>query len=223
MEKRQQPREMGAPAWMVTFGDMMSLLLCFFVILVALSEVQEDKFEMLVNSLRRGFAYEHSTGHRDSADYNDVFQRLAALLAKDTGAQRPRGVRVQSLAGNSFQVTSVKKGERLMINGDVSIDFGRAELKPQCKKVLDQVAELISGYPNRIEIVGYASAQDNVDDPYQLSWDRARAALEYLVYRGVKRERIMAVGAGIGSAAAGALEDPQRIDITVTEEVVKDS
>ena len=130
---------------MVTFGDMMSLLLCFFVILVALSEVQEDKFEMLVNSLRRGFAYEHSTGHRDSADYNDVFQRLAALLAKDTGAERPRGVRVQSLAGNTFQVTSVKKGERLMINGDVSFDFGRAELKPQCKKVLDQVAELISG------------------------------------------------------------------------------
>ena len=224
MQRRQQPGQIGAPAWMVTFGDMMSLLLCFFVILVALAEVKEEKFDMLVNSLKRGFGYERSVAHRSSADYNDVFQRLAVLLAKDTGAERPRGVRVQGLAGNSFQVTSVKKGERLMINGDVSFDFGRAELKDRCKKILDQVAELISGYPNRIEIVGHASAQDNVDDPYQLSWDRARAVLEYLVYKGVGRERIMAVGAGFSApGVGGALEDPQRIDITVTEEIVKGS
>ena len=33
----------GAPEWMVTFGDMMSLLLCFFVILVSMSEMKQDQ------------------------------------------------------------------------------------------------------------------------------------------------------------------------------------
>jgi chemotaxis protein MotB len=34
----------GAPAWMVTYGDMMSLLLCFFVLLASMSSIQESKF-----------------------------------------------------------------------------------------------------------------------------------------------------------------------------------
>lgn len=34
--------EEGAPAWVVTFGDLMSLLLCFFVLLLSFSEMDRD-------------------------------------------------------------------------------------------------------------------------------------------------------------------------------------
>ena len=221
-ERQKQQQQVGAPAWMVTFGDMMSLLLCFFVILVALAEVKEEKFQVLVNSFRRYFGYETSSGHVDATKYNDVFQRLSALRAKPTDYRRLRGSRTESLVGKSFRVTSVKKGERLTVSGDVSFEAGRAELKPQGKRLLDEIADLIRGYPNRVEIVGHACREDNVDDPYQLSWDRARAVLEYIVYKDIKRNRIMAVGAGLTRASdTEGLGDPRRIDITVTEEVVR--
>lgn len=46
----------GAPAWMATFGDMMNLLLCFFVLLFSMSTVDAQKFELLVASLNSSFS-----------------------------------------------------------------------------------------------------------------------------------------------------------------------
>ena len=45
----------GSPAWMATFSDLMNLLLCFFVLLFAMSSIDEDKFEELVASLSASF------------------------------------------------------------------------------------------------------------------------------------------------------------------------
>lgn len=55
-KKRQEPKAAsGSPAWMATFADLMNLLLCFFVLLFAMSSVDEDKFEQLVASLSASF------------------------------------------------------------------------------------------------------------------------------------------------------------------------
>ncbi len=42
----------GAPAWMATFADMVTLLMCFFVLLFAMSTTQQETFKELVESLR---------------------------------------------------------------------------------------------------------------------------------------------------------------------------
>ena len=45
-KKRQEDEvEEGAPMWIVTYGDMMSLLLTFFILIVSFSSIQETKFE----------------------------------------------------------------------------------------------------------------------------------------------------------------------------------
>ena len=53
MAKQKKPEEQpaGSPAWMATFSDLMNLLLCFFVLLFAMSNVDEEKFEELANAL----------------------------------------------------------------------------------------------------------------------------------------------------------------------------
>lgn len=45
----------GSPAWMATFGDLMNLLLCFFVLLFASSTVDQEKFEQIVASFTQSF------------------------------------------------------------------------------------------------------------------------------------------------------------------------
>ena len=53
--KKSEPKA-GAPEWMVTYGDTMTLLLCFFVIIVSMSEVKKDeKFQQVVESIRKAF------------------------------------------------------------------------------------------------------------------------------------------------------------------------
>ena len=60
------PVEEGAPTWVVTFGDLMSLLLTFFILLFSMSEIEVEKFRMAVNSLHEGFG-------ESTIDLGDVF------------------------------------------------------------------------------------------------------------------------------------------------------
>ncbi|MBP3887112.1 MAG: OmpA family protein [Cellulosilyticum sp.] len=50
MKKKEDEPKKGAPAYMNTYGDMMTLLLCFFVLLFAMSSIDADKFQQLVSS-----------------------------------------------------------------------------------------------------------------------------------------------------------------------------
>lgn len=53
--RRSEDAPQGSPAWMATFSDLMNLLLCFFVLLFAMSSVDQEKFEELVVSLSASF------------------------------------------------------------------------------------------------------------------------------------------------------------------------
>lgn len=57
MRKRKikQPKQVGSPLWMTTYADMVTLLLCFFVLLYGISNVDAEKFRGLMSSLRGGF------------------------------------------------------------------------------------------------------------------------------------------------------------------------
>ena len=46
--------EEGAPAWMATFADLMSLLMCFFVLLLSFSEIDLEKYKQVAGSMKVG-------------------------------------------------------------------------------------------------------------------------------------------------------------------------
>jgi len=53
-----EPEEIGIPEWVVTFGDMMSLLLTFFIMLVSLSEIkEEEQYQAMTDSIQESFGY----------------------------------------------------------------------------------------------------------------------------------------------------------------------
>lgn len=94
--KKEDAPPAGAPAWMATFSDLMNLLLCFFVLLFAMSSVDEDKFEQLVASLSASFGVMEggstsviegtliSSGVNDLNELNDYYESLG--LNKDSDA-----------------------------------------------------------------------------------------------------------------------------------------
>lgn len=55
-KKKEEAPAPGAPAWMATFGDLMNLLLCFFVLLFSMSSIDAAKFEALASSLSQTFS-----------------------------------------------------------------------------------------------------------------------------------------------------------------------
>ena len=61
--KEEEPPK-GAPAWQSTFADLMNLLLCFFVLLFAMSTVDAQKFELVAASFSQSFSIFSAGGAR---------------------------------------------------------------------------------------------------------------------------------------------------------------
>ncbi|MDO3386768.1 flagellar motor protein MotB [Gilvimarinus sp. SDUM040013] len=92
-EENECECEPGLPAWLATFGDLMSLLMCFFVLLLSFSEMDAMKFRRLAGSLAQAFgvqaklnvtevpkgtsiiAQEFSPGKPDPTPITEIFQR----------------------------------------------------------------------------------------------------------------------------------------------------
>lgn len=51
-KKRDDQEEPSSPAWMVTYGDMMTLLLCFFVLIISFSNIDEIRFSLSMRALQ---------------------------------------------------------------------------------------------------------------------------------------------------------------------------
>lgn len=56
----------GAPAWMATFADLMSLLMCFFVLLLAFSEMDLQKYKQVAGSMREAFGVQREVFAKES-------------------------------------------------------------------------------------------------------------------------------------------------------------
>jgi len=180
--KKREPA--GIPAWMVTFGDMMSLLLCFFIMLFALSIITPVRFQALVDTLRQDFAgYAGAAQVRQRAD-------KTTTTATDSDA---RSRRISALAGG--QPTPGPPGEQtdvhtILLDGEtirgglIRFELGGSELTEQARWDLRATLPILRGSPQRIEVRGYV-APDEGGGMYQrvsdLAFYRALSVVDYLV------------------------------------------
>ena len=52
---KRKKQKQGAPAWLLTFGDLLTLLLTFFVLEISFASLSSSKMKEVISSLRRGF------------------------------------------------------------------------------------------------------------------------------------------------------------------------
>ena len=129
----------------------------------------------------------------------------ASLNLSTPGAGRAGSVRGEaSASGTRPVVRIVRTGDRLRYeNGEIEFETGSAELKGETTdRVLDQLAMALKRYPALIvRVEGHTDSRGSVLANQRLSVDRARAIQAALVERGVKGERLAAVGLGETHAA----------------------
>jgi chemotaxis protein MotB len=203
MAKKKKEGPAGAPAWMVTYGDMMTLLLCFFVILVAMSEIKEDrKYEDVVRSIREAFGFVGGVG----ALPTDMVPRTS-LLDKTLEASRPYepnnvgDSQQEGIHGKSFRITQVREGVAVAYGGTITFERFDTKLSPRGSEQVSKIADLLRGHNTKIEIRGHATSEPlPADSPhrdaYDLSYGRARAVAEALIGQGIRASRIRLVAAG---------------------------
>lgn len=180
----------GIPEWVVTFGDMMSLLLTFFIMLVSLSEIkQEDKFQALVEAFRQQFGYDKSL---DSLTPGDTRPRSTAMSniatmgrakIKDTAKG---GTEVKAPHGEEESVRIIRQGNPTAVGSVVFFERGSEVLSDVAKRELMFLADQLRGKPQKIEVRGHTApevAARNVDPTrsMELSYRRAVIVAKFLI------------------------------------------
>jgi len=202
----------GVPEWVVTYGDMMSLLLTFFIMLVSLSEVVADKkYRAILESLQKYTGYRTSPSSPPGKNFplNSMVLQLESLGSFTNKKEKNShgGVRSQSVEGQELRVLRSREGKSTRVGLPVLFDAHSAELDEQDKAQLLGIIQQIAGKPNKIEIRAHASSDPLPEnsafpDKCVLTYQRARNVLNFFEAAGIAHERLRI-------AAASDVEPPQ--------------
>jgi chemotaxis protein MotB len=199
--------------YMLTYSDMITLLMTLFVVLYAQSKVDTVKFNALAESLSNAFsmpgvqAREGEGGHSLSPTDAVLTPPPGTGLApkkspkRDPFQEKARSTLASEIKTGSIHMTTEARGIVLALAGDSFFKSGSANLEEGSIATLSKVAELLRGLPNPIAVEGHS---DNTlmarDDPLgsnlMLSAARAVAVTEALELLDIPKERLSATGFG---------------------------
>ena len=227
----------GVPDWIITYGDMMSLLLTFFIMLVSMSEVkQNDKFQGVADSLHEHFGYDLSNASLAPGDLKPRNSSLSALAL--TGRSRRKNVmeggsKEKSLQGEEPRVRIIRPGNRTTIGSVVYFEDLSAELSDEAKQDLTRLKEVLGGKPQKIEVRGHTSSKplppdQNLQDHWELSFRRAHNTMQFMVAELKIDPRRIRMSVAGPHEPVHTSPDPEkmranpRVDVFLLEEVVSD-
>ncbi len=206
----------GAPAWVVTFGDMMSLLLAFFILLLSFSDVDAAKFNEVRGSIREalGVATANETAALPEAEAGGgmATRRLVEHLIADLV---PR-LRATGVGGVQVEVLEIARGVVLRFSADDLLLPGTAELRPSAGPLIAYLAVEVIAAQESFELAVETRTAEGApraprfEDELALTTAQTITVAQALrAYEGVRPERIRPVGRGlvappVGHRAVGA-------------------
>jgi chemotaxis protein MotB len=206
--KKERKESEGAPAWMVTYGDMVTLLLTFFVLLLAMSEVKkEDRFIEFMQAIKKAFGYvggvravplEHVQMPRN---VNFTEMLIIPLHSHDFSKARDPGVR-----GKRPSTRDNRPKDVYVVGGRLQFAPLSAELLPEEAARISQLAEELRGLSTRLRISGHCSRRPVDDTPFarhrDLAYQRACVVADALIAHGIDADRIVIEAAGTSNPVA---------------------
>lgn len=235
----------GAPEWMVTYGDMVTLLLCFFVLIVSFSEIKkEDDFQAVVEEIKKAFGMRGGGGKLPTDDdpTMSLIQRLEAIRMRQEKIPNKSNTQDPGQEGREPRVTRIRPGMLFTVGGRVIFESGSAELSQESQDQLRQMVGSVDlkGSNNIIEVHGHASSFElfgtvgppgqDVEDLDTLSFRRAKAVKDFLASDelGINPARVRLIGNAdrepIKPRAYQSADQAQnrRAEVFVSESLVKD-
>lgn len=190
----------GAPAWMVTYGDLMTLLLVFFVMLLSFSEIDSIKYRALTESLREAFGSQRVKElHLSPPSESRITQGKGAM--DSAILDELRSIIPQAFPG-ALPNEHDGRGYLLRVPGRVLFETGKDELRPEMKPHLQRIADLLTSRPGlTLRIDGHTDDVPIRNERFRSNWElsagRALAVVHFLINDcGVPPTRLSAASFG---------------------------
>ena len=192
----------GAPAWLTTFSDLMSLLLCFFVLIVSMSSVDPQEFNKASGALKGSLGILSE----DPSTMELVHVIVPKISDVELGEISTAISKLQDFVETQKQQESIKvsitsKGVAIRILTPLLFERGHAELKPQGMPFLAKIFDMSKGWDNTIRVAGHTDDLPIVNGMYDSNWElaytRARNAIKFGInYSAIEPSRFSVVGYG---------------------------
>lgn len=228
----------GVPEWVVTYGDMMSLLLTFFIMLVSLSEVVADKkYRAILDALQRYVGYRTGPISPPGQNFplNSVVARLKTLGShtNDDDKTARGGVKTRGPQGEDFRVFRTPEGIPRRAGSPIAFAPGSAVLSEEARRELVRIAAELAGKPNKVEIRAHCGpdplpADSPFRDKLELTYERGRAIRDFLLTleTPIAPERMRIAAAAdhepLGRTVDRLSETPDRAEILILDAYASD-
>lgn len=198
MIKKEEEHEGSSERWLLTYSDLITLLMIFFVIMYASSRVDANKFKSISNSFRITFGGEASIvdgGEGTSIGMNNEESKLKEI--KET---LDKYLKENKLTGN-VTTKIEERGLVVSINDTVFFESGEAEIREDVLKKIIQIGNILKHQENYVRIEGNTDNKPihnyKFESNWQLSSVRAANVVQLLVEGcGFPPEKLSSVGYG---------------------------
>ena len=153
--------------WLTTYADLISLLMIFFVVMFASSEISKDKLLAISESLRRALT-------KESVQASSVGVAILSDPSRSTVTSASEAVREAARAfgiDKSVSFSTDERGTIISIVDSVFFDPGDTAIKDRVKILLREVAKFCKDTDSQVVIEGHTDDQDIRTDTIASNWE----------------------------------------------------
>ena len=222
--------------WLTTYGDMVTLLLTFFVFLYSFSSIDVQKFQKMIYSFQSAIGVlsggvigvpeeEVSVGEQPVTPSKDVY--FNAMKAQKIHEMIVKMLEAEELT-EGVVVRVEERGIVISIMDGILFPTGSIDLYPSAKRLIYKIGQIIKELPSQISVEGHTDNVPLRGGPYRdnlgLSAMRAASVGSYLSEVGVDTKRIRTVGYGSSRPLVPNDTDEhrrinRRVDIVILSDV----
>lgn len=203
LRRRTQEAKNGAPGWMVTYSDLVTLILVFFILLFSMSQIDIIKFKAITQSYREHFLdfypsiipLENPAGVDTEQPDKDKASEdsLKNLLVEVQSFLDKNGLEDVIIANRT------ERGVVLVLQEQVLFDPGEANLIGDSHEFLNKVGELLTNLPNMVKVEGHTDDVPMNSYRYPSNWElsaaRASSVIKFFIENHkIDSSRFIAVG-----------------------------
>lgn len=241
-KKKHEDEHDNSERWLLTYSDLITLLMIFFVVMYAMSNIDAQKYEVLSQSLEgalnpSGFGGQGSGGSSTSGggiDQSTADQLAQALADASSDTVDPKlaaaALEIQNLIKekgleDKVSVSVQERGVVVGLMNTVLFDSGSAQIKPDASSTLIAIGQIANGVHNYIRVEGNTDDVPQSSAQFPSNWElsviRATEVVKLLISQsGVAPDRISAVGYGeyrpsVPNTSVGNRAKNRKVDIVI--------
>jgi len=225
MKKPEKRERKGAPAWMLTYGDMTTLLLTFFILMFTTAEIEGRELRLILSAFRGSFGLHKGGLTLSEGVLAELGQQVETLPAKEKGDKLAKALKKAvsifqpEVKSRKVKVTEDERGIIISLVADAFFESGSTELTQEGMAIIGKIGSFLREPEfrgNIIRVEGHTdntpiSQKSNIYGLYPTNWELS-SARAVLVVR-LLNERFSIEGKNLQAVGYGEFQPVESNDI----------